>query len=108
MIANSTSAAALCHALYGGEAADWAGPGTGLDTPGVAAKAAVGIAGNSVTAPVHPDTVLATPIMTSTPHPIGVSAAASKPKSISRKAAIAQGITHNAVTGTAMRLAARP
>ena len=74
----------------------------------IAAKAAVGIAGDSVTAPVHPDTVLATPIMTSTPHPIGVSAAASKPKSISRKAATAQGITHNAVTGTAMRLAARP
>ncbi|MCH7487846.1 MAG: nicotinate-nucleotide--dimethylbenzimidazole phosphoribosyltransferase [Proteobacteria bacterium] len=40
-IANSTAAAALCHALYGGEAALWAGPGTGLDGDGVAAKASV-------------------------------------------------------------------
>ena len=40
-IANSTAAAALCHALYGGEAAHWTGPGTGLDEGGVAAKAAV-------------------------------------------------------------------
>lgn len=29
-IANTTSAAALCHALFGGEAADWTGPGTGV------------------------------------------------------------------------------
>ena len=29
-IGNTTSAAALCHALYGGEAADWVGPGTGV------------------------------------------------------------------------------
>jgi nicotinate-nucleotide--dimethylbenzimidazole phosphoribosyltransferase len=29
-IANTTSAAALCHALYGGEAVDWTGPGTGV------------------------------------------------------------------------------
>ena len=40
-IANSTAAAALCHGLYGSEAADWAGPGTGLNGDGVAAKAAV-------------------------------------------------------------------
>jgi nicotinate-nucleotide--dimethylbenzimidazole phosphoribosyltransferase len=40
-IANTTSAAAVCHALFGGEAADWAGPGTGLDADGVARKAAV-------------------------------------------------------------------
>jgi nicotinate-nucleotide--dimethylbenzimidazole phosphoribosyltransferase len=40
-IANTTSAAALCAALYGGEAASWAGPGTGLDAAGVARKAAV-------------------------------------------------------------------
>ena len=40
-IANTTAAAALCHGLYGGEAALWAGPGTGLDRGGVAAKAAV-------------------------------------------------------------------
>lgn len=29
-IANTTSAAALCHALYGGAAEDWTGPGTGV------------------------------------------------------------------------------
>lgn len=29
-IANTTSAAALCHALYGGKAEDWTGPGTGV------------------------------------------------------------------------------
>ena len=29
-IANTTSAAALCQALFGGEAADWVGPGTGV------------------------------------------------------------------------------
>jgi nicotinate-nucleotide--dimethylbenzimidazole phosphoribosyltransferase len=40
-IANSTAAAALCHGLYGAEAAQWVGPGTGLDGEGVAAKAAV-------------------------------------------------------------------
>ena len=30
-IGNTTSAAAICHALYGGEAADWTGPGTGVE-----------------------------------------------------------------------------
>jgi nicotinate-nucleotide--dimethylbenzimidazole phosphoribosyltransferase len=30
-IGNTTAAAALCHALFGGEAADWVGPGTGID-----------------------------------------------------------------------------
>jgi nicotinate-nucleotide--dimethylbenzimidazole phosphoribosyltransferase len=40
-IGNTTSAAALCAALYGGEASLWAGPGTGLDAEGVARKAAV-------------------------------------------------------------------
>jgi nicotinate-nucleotide--dimethylbenzimidazole phosphoribosyltransferase len=29
-IANTTSAAALCHELFGGEASDWTGPGTGV------------------------------------------------------------------------------
>ena len=29
-IANTTSAAALCHALFGGEAGHWTGPGTGV------------------------------------------------------------------------------
>jgi nicotinate-nucleotide--dimethylbenzimidazole phosphoribosyltransferase len=40
-IGNTTSAAALCAALYGGTAASWAGPGTGLDADGMARKAAV-------------------------------------------------------------------
>jgi len=29
-IGNTTSAAAICHALYGGDATDWTGPGTGV------------------------------------------------------------------------------
>ncbi|WP_213980458.1 nicotinate-nucleotide--dimethylbenzimidazole phosphoribosyltransferase [Sphingomonas sp. dw_22] len=37
-IANSTAAAALCTRGLGGTAADWVGPGTGLDTEGVARK----------------------------------------------------------------------
>ncbi|CAI8386549.1 MAG: Nicotinate-nucleotide--dimethylbenzimidazole phosphoribosyltransferase [Alphaproteobacteria bacterium UBA4588] len=40
-IGNTTSAAALCAALFGGQGADWAGRGTGLDDEAVAAKAAV-------------------------------------------------------------------
>ncbi|MBT9383726.1 nicotinate-nucleotide--dimethylbenzimidazole phosphoribosyltransferase [Pseudooceanicola sp. CBS1P-1] len=40
-IGNTTSAAAISHALFGGEAADWAGRGTGLDDAGVALKARV-------------------------------------------------------------------
>ena len=40
-IGNTTAAAAVCCALFGGEAANWAGPGTGLDEPGVARKAEV-------------------------------------------------------------------
>jgi nicotinate-nucleotide--dimethylbenzimidazole phosphoribosyltransferase len=37
-IANSTAAAALCARGLGGSAADWVGPGTGLDTAGIARK----------------------------------------------------------------------
>lgn len=37
-IGNSTVAAALSHALFGGAAADWVGPGTGSDTDGIARK----------------------------------------------------------------------
>jgi len=37
-IANTTSAAALCHGLFGGEAADWIGRGTGVDDAGLARK----------------------------------------------------------------------
>ncbi|MGI9464430.1 MAG: nicotinate-nucleotide--dimethylbenzimidazole phosphoribosyltransferase [Aestuariivirgaceae bacterium] len=40
-IGNTTIAAAIAHALHGGSASDWAGPGTGLDAKGVANKAAV-------------------------------------------------------------------
>ncbi len=40
-IANTTIAAAICVALYGGDTADWVGPGTGLDPHGVAVKADV-------------------------------------------------------------------
>jgi nicotinate-nucleotide--dimethylbenzimidazole phosphoribosyltransferase len=37
-IANTTSAAALCCALYGGGAADWVGPGTGVAGPALQRK----------------------------------------------------------------------
>jgi len=40
-IGNTTSAAAICLALYGGTALTWAGPGTGLDKPGIGKKAEV-------------------------------------------------------------------
>jgi nicotinate-nucleotide--dimethylbenzimidazole phosphoribosyltransferase len=40
-IANTTVAAAIYHALYGGRAADWVGRGTGLDAAGLARKAEV-------------------------------------------------------------------
>lgn len=39
-IGNSTAAAALCAASLGGAAADWVGPGTGVDTAGLARKVA--------------------------------------------------------------------
>ncbi len=40
-IGNTSAAAALAAALFGGTGADWAGPGTGLDAAGVARKAEV-------------------------------------------------------------------
>ncbi len=40
-IGNTTSAAAIALALFGGDAADWAGAGTGLDASGVSLKAQV-------------------------------------------------------------------
>jgi nicotinate-nucleotide--dimethylbenzimidazole phosphoribosyltransferase len=40
-IGNSTVAAALCLGLFGGEAEDWVGPGTGVDAEGLARKIAV-------------------------------------------------------------------
>jgi nicotinate-nucleotide--dimethylbenzimidazole phosphoribosyltransferase len=38
-IANTTVAAAIYHALYGGDAADWVGRGTGVDDAGLKRKA---------------------------------------------------------------------
>jgi len=40
-IGNTTAAAALGAALFGGTGADWAGPGTGLDLEGIHRKAEV-------------------------------------------------------------------
>lgn len=40
-IGNTTSAAAIAHALYGGDAEDWVGRGTGVDDDGLAIKARV-------------------------------------------------------------------
>ena len=40
-IGNTTIAAAIAHALHGGRAEDWVGPGTGLDADRVAHKAGV-------------------------------------------------------------------
>lgn len=40
-IGNSTAAAALCARSFDGSAADWAGPGTGIDGHGVTRKTAV-------------------------------------------------------------------
>lgn len=40
-IGNTTSASALCAAVFGGTGSDWAGPGTGLDNAGVKLKATV-------------------------------------------------------------------
>jgi nicotinate-nucleotide--dimethylbenzimidazole phosphoribosyltransferase len=38
-IGNTTIAAAMCHALYGGKPEDWVGPGTGVDAEGLKRKA---------------------------------------------------------------------
>lgn len=40
-IANTTSAAAVCHALFGGDAQDWTGPGTGVSGDALSSKARV-------------------------------------------------------------------
>lgn len=44
-IGNTTSAAAVAHALYGGSAGDWVGRGTGVDDDGLALKTRVIAAG---------------------------------------------------------------
>jgi nicotinate-nucleotide--dimethylbenzimidazole phosphoribosyltransferase len=38
-IGNTTIAAAIAHGLFGGKAEDWVGPGTGVDSAGLARKA---------------------------------------------------------------------
>jgi nicotinate-nucleotide--dimethylbenzimidazole phosphoribosyltransferase len=58
-IGNSTTAAALCMASFGGSASDWVGPGTGVDTAGLARKVATVEAGLAL----HRD-ALATPFET--------------------------------------------
>lgn len=47
-IGNTTSAAAIAHALFGMEAFDWTGRGTGVDAAGLAAKTAAVEAGVTV------------------------------------------------------------
>ncbi|MEG3087518.1 nicotinate-nucleotide--dimethylbenzimidazole phosphoribosyltransferase [Sphingomonas sp. PB4P5] len=44
-IGNSTAAAALCAASFGGDIAGWVGPGTGIDAEGIARKVATVAAG---------------------------------------------------------------
>ncbi len=59
-IGNTTAAAAIAHALYGGAASDWTGRGTGVDDAGLAAKTAAashGVAANKA-ALSHPLEIL--------------------------------------------------
>lgn len=57
-IGNTTTAAALACALFGGAAADWTGPGTGLDAAGIALKtravaAAMDLHGDDIGDPIQ-------------------------------------------------------
>ncbi len=55
-IANTTAAAAIAAALFGGTGADWVGRGTGVDDDGLALKASVvdqGLAANPSRDPLH-------------------------------------------------------
>ncbi len=54
-IGNTTSAAAICTALYGGDASDWVGRGTGVDDAGLANKARVVREGVALHAPSAAD-----------------------------------------------------
>lgn len=54
-IGNTTSAAAICHGLYGGAAQDWVGPGTGVSGDAYAAKVAAVEAGVTVNADLMGD-----------------------------------------------------
>ncbi|MEX0695162.1 MAG: nicotinate-nucleotide--dimethylbenzimidazole phosphoribosyltransferase [Rhodospirillales bacterium] len=56
-IANTTSAAALCHALFAGKAADWTGPGTGVSGQALSNKTdvvatAVSLHGSAASGPL--------------------------------------------------------
>jgi nicotinate-nucleotide--dimethylbenzimidazole phosphoribosyltransferase len=51
-IGNTTAAACLCAALFGGGGARWAGRGTGLDAAGIAHKAAIVDRALAVNAPL--------------------------------------------------------
>lgn len=55
-IANTTAAAAVCHALFGGAAGDWCGRGTGVADDGLARKVevvAAGVAANRTDDPLE-------------------------------------------------------
>ena len=54
-IANTTSAAALAHALFGGSAADWTGPGTGVEGAALQRKTQVVAAGMALHRPAARD-----------------------------------------------------
>ena len=54
-IGNTTSAAAIALALYGGDAADWTGRGTGVDDAGLALKAQVVTKGVALHTRAHQD-----------------------------------------------------
>jgi nicotinate-nucleotide--dimethylbenzimidazole phosphoribosyltransferase len=54
-IANTTSAAALAHALFGGSAADWTGPGTGVAGAALQRKTEVVAAGVALHRPAARD-----------------------------------------------------
>ncbi|MEH6545363.1 MAG: nicotinate-nucleotide--dimethylbenzimidazole phosphoribosyltransferase, partial [Sneathiella sp.] len=57
-IGNTTVAAAVSAAVFGGSGADWAGPGTGLSMEGVQKKAVVIDAGLSLHADILGDPIL--------------------------------------------------
>jgi nicotinate-nucleotide--dimethylbenzimidazole phosphoribosyltransferase len=56
-IGNTTSAAALCLARFGADAAGWVGPGSGLDDGGIAHKAKIIAAAIATQGPVPQDPV---------------------------------------------------
>jgi nicotinate-nucleotide--dimethylbenzimidazole phosphoribosyltransferase len=54
-IGNSTAAAALCLGLFGGEAQDWVGPGTGVEGAALARKVAAVAEGVAINKPAMTD-----------------------------------------------------